>query len=57
MKHIRTISVQPQAAQTNFQALIDFIVGVVDQIVFLVSENFETGAAVIFNKGGGTIRL
>lgn len=56
MKHIRTISAVPVTAQTNFGALVDFIVGVVDQIVLLVSDNFLTGASVIFNKTGGTLR-
>lgn len=56
MKHIRTITVSPKTAQTNFAALVDFMVGVVEQIVNLVSDNFLTGASVIFNKTGGTLR-
>jgi hypothetical protein len=56
MKHIRTISASPVAAQTNFAALVDFMVGVVEQIVALVADNFQTGANVIFNKTGGSLR-
>lgn len=56
MKHIRSITVAPETAQTNFAALVDFLVAFVDQIVGLVTDNFDTGVQIIFNKTGGAIR-
>ena len=51
MKHIRTITMKPESAQTNFQALVNFIVGVVD----VLAAGFPVIISTVFNKTGGSV--